>query len=136
DTILLDGGGLKPTYSLRTLCRWLLFVREMSRMYGMRRALYDGAAMAFLTVLNSESAVRMDRLIKQRLAQGPREQAPVVAPREPSGGNHVLFEQFWLEVGDQDIPEGKVSADGSGSAFVLTSSVRKNLQNLARAVAL
>ena len=59
-----------------------------------------------------------------------------MAPREPSGGRHVLFEHFWVEMGDQEVPEDSLSADASGQQFVLTPSVRKNLQNLARAVVL
>ena len=34
------------------------------------------------------------------------------APVAPMGGNHVLFEQFWLEKGPTPIPD-QPSADGN-----------------------
>lgn len=33
-------------------------------------------------------------------------------PAEPPGGRHVLFEQFWIERGDQPLPETGAEADG------------------------
>ena len=33
-------------------------------------------------------------------------------PAEPPGGQHVLFEQFWIERGDQPLPENGAEADG------------------------
>ena len=33
-------------------------------------------------------------------------------PAEPPGGQHVLFEQFWIERGDQPLPEAGAEADG------------------------
>ena len=48
---------------------------------------------------------------------------------QPGGGRHVLFEHFWVEVGDLPLPE-----PSSAPQFVMTPSVRGHLRNLARAV--
>jgi midasin len=67
DATLTDGGGGKPGYSLRTLCRALTYTRAALPAYGLQRALYDGAAMAFLTQLAPDSAPRMEALLRTHL---------------------------------------------------------------------
>lgn len=47
---------------------------------------------------------------------------------QPPGGRHVLFEHFWVEMGDQSLPEATATPH-----FVMTPSVRGHLRNLARA---
>ncbi len=56
------------------------------------------------------------------------------APPEPQGSPHVLFEAFWLERGPLEPPPGGREEDGGGRRFVMTSSVKGHLTNLARAV--
>jgi midasin (ATPase involved in ribosome maturation) len=70
DATLTDGGGGKPGYSLRTLCRALSYTRAALPAYGLQRALYDGAAMAFLTQLAPDSAPRMEALLRTHLLPG------------------------------------------------------------------
>lgn len=70
DATLTDGGGGKPGYSLRTLCRALTYTRAALPAYGLQRALYDGAAMAFLTQLAPDSAPKMDALLRTHLLPG------------------------------------------------------------------
>ena len=48
---------------------------------------------------------------------------------QPQGGRHVLFEHFWVEMGDLPLPE-----PSSAPQFVMTPSVRGHLRSLARAV--
>lgn len=67
---LVDGAGQKPAYNLRTLSRALHYARAATPLYGMQRALYDGAAMAFLTQLAPSSAPRMEALIAKHLLPG------------------------------------------------------------------
>lgn len=64
-----DGGGSKPCYSLRTLCRALEYARAAAPVYGLQRALYDGAAMAFLTQLHPSSAPALEALLQRKLLQ-------------------------------------------------------------------
>lgn len=47
---------------------------------------------------------------------------------QPQAGTHMLFEHFWVEVGDQALPEPSASPQ-----FVMTPSVQAHLRNLARA---
>lgn len=67
---LVDGAGQKPAYNLRTLSRALDYARTATPAYGLQRALYDGAAMAFLTQLAPASAARMEALIAKHLLPG------------------------------------------------------------------
>ena len=64
---LLDSGGSKPSYSLRTVTRMLEYARAALPTYGLQRALYDGAAMAFLTQLHPSSAPVMEALLQRHL---------------------------------------------------------------------
>ncbi len=69
---LQDGGGRRPAYNLRTLCRALEYARAALPTYGLQRALYDGAAMAFLTQLAPASAPVLERLLRAHLLGGAR----------------------------------------------------------------
>ena len=51
------------------------------------------------------------------------------APAQPAGGRHVLFDHFWVEAGDQPLPD----QDAAGKSFVVTPSVQAHLRSLARA---
>lgn len=57
-------------------------------------------------------------------------QAVLRAPPQPQGGApHVLFDHFWVEAGDQPLPDQETLSQG----FVTTPSVRAHLRSLARA---
>jgi midasin len=72
---LLDSADQKPRYSLRTLSRAMEYARSAAPMYGVQRALYDGFAMAFKTLLKNESGEALEKLIVKHLLKG---QAPKV----------------------------------------------------------
>ena len=67
DRSLVDGGGAKPAYNLRTLCRALEYTRAALPMYGLQRALYDGCAMTFLTQLAPAAAPALERLLQAHI---------------------------------------------------------------------
>ena len=69
-TTLVDSADQKPQYSLRTLSRALEYVRHAAPVYGIQRALYDGFAMSFQTLLKAESAEALERLMTQHLLRG------------------------------------------------------------------
>ena len=69
-TTLVDSADQKPQYSLRTLSRAMEYVRHAAPVYGIQRALYDGFAMSFQTLLKHESAEALERLITQHLLKG------------------------------------------------------------------
>ena len=69
-TTLLDSADQKPQYSLRTLSRACEYVRAATGMYGLQRALFDGFAMSFLTLLKTESGVVLESLMVKHLLRG------------------------------------------------------------------
>lgn len=70
ETRLSDGAGQRPAYNLRTLSRALSYCRAMAPTYGLQRALYDGAAMAFATQLAPEAEAAMEALLRKHLLPG------------------------------------------------------------------
>ncbi len=54
-TVLLDGSGQHPHYSVRSLVRALSYCRVNVAMFGFQRALYEGFCMSFGTPLEKES---------------------------------------------------------------------------------
>lgn len=135
---LTDGAGHRPSYSLRTLCRALEYVRASAPLYGLERSLYDGFAMSFLTQLGAESERKLARLMRQALLRGrdPAQTNMLRAPPEPPGGGHVLFDCFWVERGERNLPREGAEADGQGRTYVQTATVKEHLRNLSRAVVL
>lgn len=60
-------------------------------------------------------------------------QALLPAPAQPQGGAHVLFDHFWVEAGDQPLPEQGAAGEAGRARFVATASVQGHLRSLARA---
>ncbi|KAK5240236.1 AAA ATPase midasin, partial [Exophiala xenobiotica] len=52
---LTDGAGDVPHFSIRSLVRCLLYVLQHSASHGLRRAMFEGFAMSFFTVLSRAS---------------------------------------------------------------------------------
>jgi midasin len=69
-TALVDSADQKPQYSLRTVSRAMEYVRHAAPMYGLQRALYDGFAMSFQTLLKRESADALEKLLVKHLLRG------------------------------------------------------------------
>lgn len=125
---LVDGANQKPHFSLRTLTRTLFYVTDIISMYGLRRALYEGFSMSFLTLLNKESALLVLPMIykyilgsagnvKSLIRQMPR------APQEIEA--YVQFRHYWIARGD--IPISRQPH------YVITPFIERNLLNLVRA---
>ena len=70
NTTLLDSADQKPQYSLRTLSRAMEYVRTAAPLYGVQRALYDGFAMSFQTLLQAPSAAILEKLMVKHLLKG------------------------------------------------------------------
>ncbi len=60
-------------------------------------------------------------------------QALLRAPAQPQGGAHVLFDHFWVEAGEQALPEQGAPGAAGSARFVATPSVQGHLRSLARA---
>lgn len=132
---LVNGTGMPPTYSLRTLCRALTYAAK-NYCSNTRISVFDGLCLSFLTDLNRESAMRVEELIHEAIlgnktAKGARIQRsrPAVEMFVDTGGKsmglgHVQVEDFWIMKGPNPVGEDK--------SFVFTKSVKENLRRLAR----
>lgn len=126
--LLVDGSNQKPHFSLRTLTRTLVYVSDITPMYGFRRALFEGFCMSFLTVLNAESAALVEARIEKHLLHSPKQRQACLGqiPRPPQDkGSYVLFKHYWMPRGTFPVEEQP--------QFIITPFVERNLLNLVRA---
>ncbi|TID14681.1 hypothetical protein E6O75_ATG08827 [Venturia nashicola] len=131
---LVDGAGQKPHFSLRTLTRTLTYARDVAApvvakdgIY--RRALLEGFHMSFLTLLDSTSEALLTPLIEHYLFskhKNMKSELNKALPRPVDGLEYVQEGHHWLRKGpSQPQPQ---------SHYIITDSVRRNLNNLIRAV--
>ncbi|KAJ3293693.1 AAA ATPase midasin [Borealophlyctis nickersoniae] len=138
--VIFDGADQRVHVSMRTLTRALSYAVQIAPTYGLRRSIFEGICMTFMTGLNRQSMQKMDQILGQSLRKGFSTKH---VPRNPSAPSdttsydaagadpecrHVLVDCFWLERGSLDIPLDLEDT------YVLTPSVEGNLSNLARAV--
>ncbi|KAI0022098.1 hypothetical protein F4780DRAFT_246263 [Xylariomycetidae sp. FL0641] len=131
---LVDGANEVPHFSLRTLTRVLTYVNDISPYYGLRRALFEGFSMGFLTLLDRASEQALVPLIYHHLLDRHGNARSILsqAPKHPNDGKqYVKFinksrdRQYWLLQGDEQPME---RAD-----YIITPYVERNLLNLVRA---
>ncbi|GAB7337543.1 hypothetical protein MBLNU457_g2860t2 [Dothideomycetes sp. NU457] len=128
--MLVDGAGQKPHFSLRTLTRALSFVRDMLTQCSLRRALYEGFQMSYLTLLDAESEGRVLALLQQHLYGKQTKQMselkqPMRQPAHESSQQYISEGRYWLKKGDFSVEEQ--------NHYIITDFVRRNLDNLIRA---
>ncbi|KAJ4170034.1 AAA ATPase midasin [Fusarium falciforme] len=131
---LVDGANEVPHFSLRTLTRVLSYVNTIAPYYGVRRALYEGFSMGFLTLLDRDSEKMLVPLISHHLFErhGNSQSLLSQAPKHPNDGKqYVRFKnksrdrQYWLFQGN----ETPIERDD----YIITPYVERNLLNLVRA---
>ncbi|KAK3722115.1 AAA ATPase midasin [Vermiconidia calcicola] len=128
---LVDGSGQRPHFSLRTLTRTLSYTRYIAPSCNLRRALYEGFQMSFMTFLDIESSKLVQPLLEQHLfSKRINIRAELQrALRKPSHGPHYVQaypgSKHWLRQGSHPIEEQ--------SQYILTPFIRQNLENLVRA---
>lgn len=131
---LVDGANEVPHFSLRTLTRVLSYVTLIAPLYGVRRALYEGFSMGFLTLLDRDSEKMLVPLIFHHLLDkhGNPQSLLSQSPKRPNDGKqYVRFQnkdrdrQYWLFQG----AETPVERDD----YIITPYVERNLLNLVRA---
>ena len=120
---LRDGNGQSPHYSLRTLCRALLYAQVTSPHMGYMRALYEGVCMSFLTQLDMPSNAIVTALCKERLLNGRDLVVKKIAEVPPG---HISIYDFLISCGDRDPVDP--------GTYIMTPSVKENLTKVARAV--
>ena len=125
---IVDGAEQKPHFSLRTLTRTLTYVTDISSIYGLRRALFEGFSMSFLTVLNQKSKLMVLSLIDKYLLGSPKNRHAVLKQtlRHPNDGqNYIQFRHYWIRQGHFPVEERP--------RYIITPFVESNLLNLVRA---
>lgn len=126
--LLVDGSNQKPHFSLRTLTRTLIYVQDIAHIYGLRRALYEGFCMSFLTLLSAEAAALVLPIIEKNLL-GPRKNTQAFLnqiPRPPECKDaYIRFKHYWM-------PQGPLPIEQQPD-FIITPFIERNLLNLVRA---
>ncbi|QPG72905.1 hypothetical protein FOA43_000208 [Brettanomyces nanus] len=126
---IVDGANQKPQFSIRTLTRTLLYVQDIIQIYGLRRSLYEGFCMSFLTLLDKKSEGILHPLIQKftvsRLKNAKSVLRMIPPNPDPSGEAYAQFKHYWIRKG-QEIPVPQDS-------YIITPFVEKNLLNLVRA---
>lgn len=131
---LVDGANEVPHFSLRTLTRVLSYVNDVSPYYGLRRALFEGFSMGFLTLLDRASEETLVPLIYHHLLDRHGNARSLLSqpPRHPNDGKqYVKFvnknrdRHYWLLRGEETPIER--------TDYIITPYIERNLLNLVRA---
>jgi midasin len=131
---LVDGAGQKPHFSLRTLTRTLTYARDVAAPIGAkdgvyRRALYEGFHMSFLTLLDSVSETLLAPRILHHLFgkhMNANSELKKPLPKPSDGRIYAQESRYWIRKGSVDVEEQP--------HYIITPFVRRNLDNLIRAV--
>ena len=125
---LVDGANQKPHFTLRTLTRTLTYAVDVAPTYTIRRALFEGFSMSFLTALDPSSTSLVRELIWKRLFSKTRNPKALLSqiPRSPGASNDFRqFRHHWMRRGPLPIEEPQ--------DYIITPFVDANLLNLVRA---
>ncbi|KAL8872970.1 MAG: hypothetical protein Q9174_001492, partial [Haloplaca sp. 1 TL-2023] len=128
DNQLVDGAEQKPHFSLRTLTRTLVFAIDIAPFYGLRRALFEGFSMSFLTPLNRASISHITPLMDKHLLGNSKNKRALLLqpPKLPAdAGGYVKFKQYLMTKGPFPI----IKQDH----YIITPFIENNLLNLVRA---
>lgn len=128
---LVDGAGQRPHFSLRTLTRTLSYVNDIAQVYGLRRSLYEGFCMSFLTLLDRSSEELLIPMLEKHLLGGVRNVRSLInqIPKRPevNGDSYVQFKHYWVNRGGNEPQEQP--------HYIITPFVERNMLNLVRATA-
>lgn len=128
---LIDGAGDMPHFSLRNLVRCLQYIVLHAPHYGLRRSMFEGFTMGFCTTLSKESEARLFSEVNSHLLAGVKNYKSFLSqiPRlQPDSSKFVTFKHHLILRGAQSL--------SSPRHYILTPSVNRNLENLARAASM
>ncbi|KAL6716928.1 AAA ATPase midasin [Lecanora helva] len=129
DNKLVDGAKQRPHYSLRNLTRVLVYALDTCPVYGLRRALFEGFLMGFLTILDQDSALLMESLITKHILGHQKNKQAFLRQtlRLPQDGRkYVQFRNYWIAQGNLEAKE-QIN-------YIITPFIERNLLNLVRAM--
>lgn len=123
---IVDGSNQKPHFSIRTLTRAIVYVCDIIQIYGLRRSLYEGFCMCFLTLLDETSESLLKPIIEKYTLGRLKNSQSVLAqiPSSPGPG-FVKFKHYWMKCGPEEIQKQ--------SHYIITPYVERNILNLVRA---
>lgn len=125
---LADATNKLPHFSLRNLSRALKFASGIASSCGTwRRGLYEGFSMAFSTMLSQSSRSMLECEIRKSLGVSEQETGYSLRrpTKKPNGHDFIKVENFWLD--------GNTLTSSEDPTYILTDSVKENLNSLARA---
>ena len=128
---LVDGAGQKPHFSLRTLTRTLSYAKRIAPLCNLRRALYEGFQMGFLTCLDVESERLIQPVIVQHLfSKHSNVRSQLLQPLQRPKSNHEYVKGYpeslhWVRKGPSIVEQQ--------DNYILTPFIRRNLESLVRA---
>ena len=125
---LVDGAHQNPHFSLRTLTRTLVYITDLAPIYGLRRALFEGFCMSFLTRLNAESRLLSRNMLDTYIWGSQKNKKAMINQntRIPEDGKrYVRFKHYW-------VAQGNLSAEEQPH-YIITPFVEQNLLNVVRA---
>lgn len=140
DETLTDGGGQKPRYTLRTLCRALSASCSLLKAkFSLRRAIFEGFQLAFECQLDPLSQEVLQAYLFSSLGEKLATNEidfPAPRPSKASETSHILLKPFWIEVGPNAPKDWAEKDQTTGiTKFVLTKTAKKHLRSLARSIA-
>ena len=127
---LVDGANQRPHFSIRTLTRTMSYVTEIAGVYGLRRSLYEGFCMSFLTLLNQTSERLLLPVIDKFILGNQKNVRSWInqIPKRPTDGDeYVQFKHYWMRKGAGEPQEQP--------HYIITPFVERNMLNLVRATA-
>ncbi|ANB14893.1 AAA family ATPase midasin [Sugiyamaella lignohabitans] len=127
---IVDGANQKPHFSIRTLSRTLVYSASISHIYGLRRALFEGFCMSFLTLLDKPSEdILLPAITKYTIGRLKNVKSVIsqIPPAPQDGHSYVQFKHYWLRQGALPPKEQQ--------NYIITPFVEKNLLSLTRATA-
>ena len=127
---LSDTSNKRPHYSMRTLSRALQFSVDTAHLFGLRRAVWEGFAMAFMMSLDEKSTQLVFSLARTTLLSSVKN-VPAFLVQQSSGHNTVSKND--IQFGPFSITRGPHMIE-SEDDYVLTQSVQKKVTDLARII--
>lgn len=124
-----DVSGNPPLFSLRTLCR-ALSICAINMCRNIEKSLLESLRITFLQQLDDVSVDKVMKVIETNVFSKAaiKSLTNAVIPEPQDGHQYTMAEGFWIQRSNE---EPSVNPN-----YILTPSVRKNLQNIARIISL